>query len=134
MSENDIFDLSDLGEKTPTDIKKRTFFQKNFGLKWNPFPEVGVPTSDINGQAVIRNKEIKKILEVIRKCVEPPYKRQAVVIQGAYGSGKSFLLKKIVAAINKSSGRQSRRSNNGRVCATAEFRGSHAEIEQYSRV
>ena len=100
MDEKDIFDLSDLSNITPTDRKKQRFFEKIFALKWNPFPEVGVPTSDITGYARIHDKKIKKIMAAIRAAVKPPYRRQAIIIQGAYGSGKSFILKKIVSSIN----------------------------------
>lgn len=102
MTEKDLLNLSDLAEQVKISDKRARFFEEKFRLRWNPFPEIGVPTSDVEGMAPIRQRELKRIGELIREAVVPPYRRRVIVVRGAYGSGKSFVLRKIAAAINQS--------------------------------
>lgn len=102
MTEKDFLNLSDLVEQVKIDDKRAKFFEENFHLRWNPFPDIGVPTSDEEGMAPIRQKELERIGDLIHKALVPPFRRRAIVIRGAYGSGKSFVLRKITSAINQS--------------------------------
>ncbi len=102
MSEADLFNLSDLAEHGKIGKERSKFFGEHFNLRWNPFPDVGVPNAAVTAMAPIRERELRKIAEFVRKAFEPPYKRQVLVIRGTYGSGKSFILRGIAEAVNSS--------------------------------
>jgi len=71
---------------------------EEFFLKRNPFPAIGVPSSDIL-ITVDRNTEIERFRNVISELLD--YGTAIItVLVGEYGSGKSHLLKVFKSSIN----------------------------------
>lgn len=102
MQDQDIFGLFEIaGQQDPSgDPRRLDFFRESFNLKWNPFPEIGVPESEVDNMAPIR----RRVAQEVGKWLRDAYierARKVLVIKGEYGTGKSFLLRKIVSDVNR---------------------------------
>ena len=102
MQDQDVFGLYEIAsQQGPTaDPTRSRFFSEVFNLKWNPFPEIGVPESEVSQVAPIRYQVTQDIGKWIREAYTEK-SRRVLVIRGEYGSGKSSLLRKIVSVVNQ---------------------------------
>lgn len=100
MNEKDIFGLLSIAQDqiVAEDKERVEFFKTHFNLQLNPFPELGVPETEVSDMAPIRQNDFKKIGEWVRSAFRDR-KLRVLFIKGMYGSGKSFLLRRIVSAV-----------------------------------
>jgi len=101
MNNQEGFDLQKaLTQELNHEVDARlTFFRTHFNLQWNPFPEVGVPDSEVSELASIRQHILRDIGTRMRTALQNQ-NLSVIVIKGDYGSGKSALLRKIVSDVN----------------------------------
>lgn len=101
MDEKDIFGLRELAEQTilTENLERKGYLTKVFNLRLNPFPEVGVPESEVDDVADIRPDIIKQVRDWLVDALGEQ-RRKILILKGQYGSGKSFLLRKIVSDVS----------------------------------
>ncbi len=102
MKKPDIFGLRSAAQDQifSEDKKRIEFFRKYFNLNLNPFPEIGVPDSEVSAMAPIRDNDVKKVGDWLRTALRGR-KLRVLFVKGQYGSGKSFLLRRIVSEVSE---------------------------------
>lgn len=79
--------------------ERLAFFRTHFNLKWNPFPEIGVPETAVNDMAQVRKDAVQQIGQWIHYA-QRYLQKSILFVKGQYGSGKSFLLRKMVSEVS----------------------------------
>lgn len=102
MADIDIFGLKAIAEQEieVDDPARLNYFQHVFNLKWNPFPEVGVPESEVDEIANIRPDVLVLVGQWLADALRHK-RRKILMVKGQYGSGKSLLLRKLVSYVTE---------------------------------